>query len=62
MRVRHPITTTDARVGELMLGEEQGKLFSLLGSDSPRCARATRRWRRSSSATASTRWPSTRGW
>ncbi|MEV4164735.1 hypothetical protein [Nonomuraea dietziae] len=35
VRVRHPITTTDARVGELMLGEEQGKLFSLLGSDSP---------------------------
>ncbi|MEU6999249.1 hypothetical protein [Nonomuraea sp. NPDC046570] len=35
VRVRHPITAADEQVAELMLGEEQGKLFSLLGSDSP---------------------------
>ncbi|MFE3449185.1 hypothetical protein ACFXJ8_09640 [Nonomuraea sp. NPDC059194] len=35
VRVRQPITAADHQVGELMLGEEQGKLFSLLGSDSP---------------------------
>ena len=35
VRVRYPATDDDHRVAELMLGEEQGKLFSLLGSDSP---------------------------
>ncbi|MFI7443916.1 hypothetical protein [Nonomuraea indica] len=36
VRVRYPADADDHRVGELMLGEEQGTLFSLLGSDSPR--------------------------
>src|SRR5437868_7857635 len=35
VRVRHPVTVDDEQVAALMLGEEQGKLFSLLGSDSP---------------------------
>lgn len=35
VRVRYPVTPADHQVAELMLGEEQGKLFSLLGSDSP---------------------------
>lgn len=35
VRVRYPATDDDHRVAELMLGEDQGKLFSLLGSDSP---------------------------
>ncbi|MEV0203218.1 hypothetical protein [Nonomuraea sp. NPDC050691] len=35
VRVRYPAGADDHRVAELMLGEEQGKLFSLLGSDSP---------------------------
>ncbi|MCK2219868.1 hypothetical protein MF672_039635 [Actinomadura sp. ATCC 31491] len=35
VRVRLPVTRDDHQVAELMLGEEQGKLFSLLGSDSP---------------------------
>lgn len=35
VRVRYPATGDDHRVAELMLGEDQGKLFSLLGSDSP---------------------------
>jgi hypothetical protein len=35
VRVRYPVTRDDHAVAELMLGEEQGKLFSLLGSDSP---------------------------
>ncbi|MFC7588675.1 hypothetical protein ACFQYP_36940 [Nonomuraea antimicrobica] len=35
VRVRPPVTRDDQRVAELMLGEDQGKLFSLLGSDSP---------------------------
>ncbi|NUP83080.1 MAG: hypothetical protein HOV96_36665 [Nonomuraea sp.] len=35
VRVRLPVTRDDHAVAELMLGEEQGKLFSLLGSDSP---------------------------
>ncbi|SDG94354.1 hypothetical protein [Nonomuraea jiangxiensis] len=35
VRVRLPISHDDHRVAELMLGEDQGKLFSLLGSDSP---------------------------
>ncbi|MEV0232390.1 hypothetical protein [Nonomuraea sp. NPDC050786] len=35
VRVRFPVGRDDHQVAELMLGEEQGKLFSLLGSDSP---------------------------
>ncbi|MFB4291128.1 hypothetical protein ACBI99_26005 [Nonomuraea sp. ATR24] len=35
VRVRRPVGDDDHRVAELMLGEEQGQLFSLLGSDSP---------------------------
>lgn len=35
VRVRRPATPDDHRVAELMLGDEQGQLFSLLGSDSP---------------------------
>ncbi|WP_113703332.1 hypothetical protein [Nonomuraea lactucae] len=35
VRVRYPVGPDDHRVAELMLGEEQGTLFSLLGSDSP---------------------------
>jgi hypothetical protein len=35
VRVRFPVSRDDHLVAELMLGEEQGKLFSLLGSDSP---------------------------
>ncbi|NRQ34261.1 hypothetical protein HII36_20740 [Nonomuraea sp. NN258] len=35
IRVGYPVTGDDHRVAELMLGEDQGKLFSLLGSDSP---------------------------
>ncbi|TDD43293.1 hypothetical protein E1286_29095 [Nonomuraea terrae] len=35
VRVRRPAEPDDHRVAELMLGEEQGQLFSLLGSDSP---------------------------
>ncbi|MEV0591046.1 hypothetical protein [Nonomuraea cavernae] len=34
VKVRYPVSGDDHRVAELMLGEEQGKLFSLLGSDS----------------------------
>jgi hypothetical protein len=34
VRVRPPASAVDERVGELMMGEEQGKLLSLLGSDS----------------------------
>ena len=35
VKVRFPVGADDHRVAELMLGEDQGKLFSLLGSDSP---------------------------
>ncbi|MET9247100.1 hypothetical protein [Nonomuraea sp. NPDC003709] len=35
VRVRFPVSRDDHQVAELMLGEEQGQLFSLLGSDSP---------------------------
>ncbi|MEV4012039.1 hypothetical protein AB0J35_16175 [Nonomuraea angiospora] len=35
VRVRFPVGRDDHQVAELMLGEEQGQLFSLLGSDSP---------------------------
>jgi hypothetical protein len=34
LRVRPPASAEDERVGELMMGEEQGKLLALLGSDS----------------------------
>ncbi|WP_141753710.1 tetratricopeptide repeat protein [Streptomyces luteocolor] len=33
--VRHPVSATDERLAELMMGEEQGKLLVLRGSDSP---------------------------
>lgn len=35
VRVGFPISPADHKVAELMLGEDQGKLLSLLGSDSP---------------------------
>ncbi|GAA3596495.1 hypothetical protein GCM10022419_094650 [Nonomuraea rosea] len=35
VKVRLPVSRDDHQVAELMLGEEQGKLFSLQGSDSP---------------------------
>ncbi|UBU15684.1 zinc metalloprotease [Nonomuraea gerenzanensis] len=35
IRVRLPVSREDHLVAELMLGEDQGKLFSLMGSDSP---------------------------
>ncbi|WP_271216166.1 tetratricopeptide repeat protein [Streptosporangium carneum] len=35
IKVRHPLTRNDEQVGELMMGEDQGKLLALLGSDSP---------------------------
>ncbi|WP_327086458.1 hypothetical protein OIE66_29525 [Nonomuraea sp. NBC_01738] len=34
VKVRYPVSADDHKVAELMLGEQQGKLFSLLGSDS----------------------------
>lgn len=35
VRVSFPATTEDNEVGELMLGEQQGALFALRGSDDP---------------------------
>jgi hypothetical protein len=35
LRVRNPITAADDEIAELYLGEEQGMLFYLAGSDSP---------------------------
>ncbi|MGK5632035.1 hypothetical protein [Streptomyces sp. URMC 123] len=35
LTVRHPQSRTDEHVAELMMGEEQGTLLALLGSDSP---------------------------
>jgi hypothetical protein len=35
LRVRPPLTAKDEEVGELMMGDQQGQLLSLLGSDSP---------------------------
>ena len=35
LRVRAPLTAKDEEVGELLMGDEQGQLLSLLGSDSP---------------------------
>ncbi|MEW1547826.1 hypothetical protein [Streptomyces tsukubensis] len=34
-RVRAPLTRTDQEVGELLIGDEQGTLLTLLGSDAP---------------------------
>lgn len=34
LRVRPPVTARDEQVGELMMGDEQGQLLALLGSDS----------------------------
>lgn len=34
LRVRPPVTAEDVEVGELMIGDEQGQLLALLGSDS----------------------------
>jgi len=33
--VRHPVSQPDIRLAELMMGEEQGKILALRGSDSP---------------------------
>ncbi|MFE7036470.1 hypothetical protein ACFU9Y_39865 [Streptomyces sp. NPDC057621] len=33
--VRHPVSQADLRLAELMMGEEQGKILALRGSDSP---------------------------
>ncbi|GIH92083.1 hypothetical protein ACFFMN_33270 [Planobispora siamensis] len=38
IRVRYPVTQADQEVAELMMGEESGKLLTLLGSDSPALA------------------------
>jgi hypothetical protein len=35
LRVQPPATPEDARVGELLLGEQQGQIFALLGSRAP---------------------------
>jgi len=35
LRVRHPITAEDEQVAELLMGEDQGAMLYLLGSDSP---------------------------
>lgn len=34
LRVRQPVTTGDQHAGELLLGQEQGQLLAMLGSDS----------------------------
>jgi hypothetical protein len=34
VKVRHPVSAADEELAELLIGEEQGILFSLLGSDS----------------------------
>jgi hypothetical protein len=36
LRVRRPLTEEDERVGDLLLGDEQGQVLALLGSDSDR--------------------------
>ena len=41
LRVRRPITEEDERVGDLLLGEEQGQVLALLGSDSDRLTAGT---------------------
>ncbi|MFI1380083.1 hypothetical protein [Embleya sp. NPDC020886] len=35
VRVRHPITRTEQEIGDLFLGDQQGTLLALLGSDAP---------------------------
>jgi hypothetical protein len=35
LRIRPPVTATDQDAGELLMGDEQGQLLALLGSDSP---------------------------
>ena len=35
LRVRYPVTARDEELAELLMGEEQGALFYLLGSDNP---------------------------
>ncbi|TLS47091.1 hypothetical protein FE633_05945 [Streptomyces montanus] len=35
LTVRHPVSQTDVQLAELMMGEEQGKILALRGSDSP---------------------------
>jgi len=35
LKVRSPLTKADEQIAELMMGEQQGQLFTLLGSDSP---------------------------
>ncbi|MEU7581670.1 hypothetical protein AB0B50_29180 [Streptomyces sp. NPDC041068] len=35
LTVRHPVSASDTQLAELMLGEEQGKLLVLRGSDAP---------------------------
>jgi hypothetical protein len=35
LRVRYPVTAQDERLAELLIGEEQGAQFYLMGSDSP---------------------------
>lgn len=35
IRVRHPITRVEQEVGDLLLGDQQGTLLALLGSDAP---------------------------
>lgn len=34
LRVRHPVTAGDQHAGELLMGEDQGQLLAVLGSDS----------------------------
>ena len=62
LRVRPPVTARDEEVGELLMGDEQGQLLALLGSDSEHLAAATKRSTSCWSSTATTRWPPSRGW
>jgi hypothetical protein len=39
LRVRYPVTAKDERLAELLIGQEQGALFYLLGSDSDSLSR-----------------------
>jgi hypothetical protein len=41
LRIRRPLTEEDERVGDLLLGEEQGQVLALLGSDSDRLTAGT---------------------
>ena len=42
LRVRHPVTQTDEELADLLIGEDQGALFYLLGSDSEALASGNR--------------------